>query len=126
MTTKNCALCAVEFTYTPSQYYEDKRKYCDACKKVKDLEFAAKKPVEQNGPVNPEVEKIPAEKPVMRDMGTVFSKTLADNSYEWGIMPKAGCPYWKHKVKYETLKELRELVEGRKDIKFEPEGFPQE
>ena len=105
---------------------------CDVCAKVKEDAWNAKsnppvpvdKPVEVGRAVakSPEVEKAflnGIKAPTGEYQSLVYNKTLDDNIYEWGIMPKAGCPFWKHKVKYETIKQLNELIEDRKDIKFE-------
>ncbi len=133
--SKVCPKCNNGFSYEfVNRGYPDKRMYCDPCKAVNDAAYAAKNnpqvPTEQNGPVNAPVQKIPATgNEVVPEIGTfqktVWNHEVAANVYKWGIMPKAGQPYWYHEVKYETLEQLRELVEGRKDIKFE-DTFPQE
>ena len=131
MITKNCKKCNIEFTYSPVLGYPDKRLYCDNCKPINDAAYAASLnqpfpavPV----PVNPPVVKIPSisneiEKENGKFQSTVWNHTVDDNVYEWGIMPKAGCPYWKHNVKYETIEQLNKLIEERKAIKFDSIGF---
>ena len=123
MTTKNCAVCNGEFTYIPPANYEDKRKYCDACKKVKDLEYKAKQVVSQqrpsepvptqSGPVNPVVVKPGEIKPPTGEyQSLVYNKTLAANSYEVG---KVGDRF---KLYFETVEELQGKIAELKRAGF--------
>ncbi len=132
MITKNCAKCGQVFEYIPVVGYPDKRKYCDNCKAINDAEYLArqKQPVEQNGPVNAPVQKIPATgNELVPETGTfqstVWTHVVAANSYEVG---KVGDRF---KLYFETPEELQAKIAELKRMGFmkdefkplEPQGF---
>ena len=95
--------------------------------------------MELNGPVNAPVEKVPSTNvqsefkgQIAKETGvfqsTVWNHQVAANSYEWGIYPKAGEFYEKHKIYYETEGERLAMVKAIKESdskmlgeKFKPE-----
>ena len=89
---------------------------------------------ELNGPVNPPVHEITGQE-LAKETGnfqsTVWNHSVAANSYEWGIYPKAGEFYEKHKIYYETEQERLDRVKAIKTSdnkmlgeQFKPEHIP--
>ena len=56
-----------------------------------------------------------------------YTKNVGANSYEWGIYPKAGEFYFKHKIYYETEAERLAKIEAINESEpkeFKPEHAP--
>ncbi len=124
MTTKNCVKCGDYFEYVAPIGRPDNRKYCDPCSKLKKAEYEASqnRPVEQNGPVNAPVQKIPATgNEVAPEKGnfqsTVWAHAVAANSYEVG---KVGDRF---KLYFETPQELQGKIAELKRMGFMQEEF---
>ena len=128
MITKTCE-CGVVFEYEPVVGFPDKRKYCDACKVRKKQEWDAKTngnlglttPV--NKPVSAQSEQqIPSKtlpatgNEVAQETGnfqsTVWNHNVRPHSSEIGRVGN------RHKVYWETLKELNELIKGLVDAGY--------
>ena len=104
MVNKICAKCGKPFSYEPNPNYPDKRKYCDKCGAEKKAEYEAKQKAE-NPPVQSTAQAQQTKIGVVPHSEVINYKDKP-HSYEFGK------PASRHKIYYNTTKELYEQIEA--------------